>query len=99
MKTVFTTIILLLSASISMAAVKPQSSLDKAKAYADAHHQEMTVTPRDGFWWVEMDGSAIFGTGKTQDEAADDFNHCADLFENEPAHPAHHTCTDDRDCS
>jgi hypothetical protein len=82
-------LILILSSVMSMAAVKPRTAVEAAQFYAKAHHEKLTVTTHGGYYWVEMEGSDIFGTGKTEELAAEDFLGCADLFDHEPADPGH----------
>lgn len=74
-------------------AQKPYSSssvspLDQVKAYAADHDAKVTVRQQDGVWFVEADGLDAFGEGKTVDEAAEDFMHCADMLDHEPVNPA-----------
>lgn len=75
---------------ILLIALTPKpTAMQQAQAYAVATHHKLTVTPIHGWYFVEMNGSDIFGTGKTPEEAAEDFMHCADLLTHEPADPGH----------
>jgi hypothetical protein len=82
-----------LFAAAAMAQDKPYSTsslapLDQVKAYAADHDAKVTVRQQDGIWFVEADGLDAFGEGKTIDEAAEDFLHCADMMDHEPVNPA-----------
>lgn len=64
------------------------TEMDKVNAYAADHDAKVTVTQRGGYYWVEVDGLDPHGVGKTVDEAAEDFMHCADMMDHEPVNPA-----------
>jgi hypothetical protein len=78
----------LMCAAAALAQDKPKP-MDKVNAYASDHDAKVTVTKRGGYYWVEVDGLDPHGTGKTIDEAAEDFMHCVDVMDHEPAEPAH----------
>ena len=59
--------------------------VDRVHAYAGNH--KVTVRAVHGVYWVEMEGSDVFGIGTTVDEAAEDFMVDADLDANESAKP------------
>lgn len=72
--------------SLAFAAVRP---IDRVHAYAGNH--KVTVRLDHGVYWVEMEGSDIFGIGPTVDDAAEDFMIDVDLQTNELNHPRLHT--------
>jgi hypothetical protein len=74
-------------------------SIKRVQDYATDHDTTVTVKPRGGVWWVEADGIDAFGTGKTVDEAAEDFMHCVDVMEHEPAEPANSGAPKLPDCN
>ena len=69
---------------VVLAKAKP-SPMDRVHAYAGSH--AVTVARRNGYWFVEEEGSDIFGTGKTVREAAEDFLADADLEAHETNRP------------
>jgi|SRR6185437_2808797 len=82
-------LIFVLSIGMLISPAKKPTAMDAAEAYAAASHHKLTVRHDHGYVWVEMEGSDIFGTGKTEEEAAEDFLSCADLLAHEPTDPAH----------
>lgn len=71
-----------------LAATKP-TPMDRVRAIAGSH--ALTITPRNGVYWVEVEGSDIFGTGSTVAEAVNDFLSDADLEAHEANKPHLHT--------
>lgn len=63
-----TLIAFLLLNSLAFGASRP---IDRVRAYAGNH--KVTVRVNHGVYWVEMEGSDIFGVGPTVDDAAEDF--------------------------
>jgi len=61
------------------------SPMDKVRVLAGEH--AITTGKRHGIYWVEVEGSDIFGTGATLEEAAIDFLADADLEANEANRP------------
>lgn len=61
-------VVLLLWSTLSYGAVKP---MDRVRSYCGNH--KVTVTVRNGIYWVEMENSDLFGVGFTLDDAAEDF--------------------------
>ena len=59
--------------------------MDKVRVLAGQH--AITTGKRYGVYWVEVEGSDIFGTGATLDEAAIDFLADADLEGHEANRP------------
>jgi hypothetical protein len=59
--------------------------MDKVRVLAGEH--TITTGKRHGVYWVEVEGSDIFGTGTTLDEAALDFLADADLEGHEANRP------------
>lgn len=59
--------------------------MDKVHVLAGEH--AVTTGKRNGVYWVEVEGSDIFGTGTTVDEAAVDFLADADLELHEANRP------------
>jgi hypothetical protein len=82
-------LVLLIASVMTIAAAKTRTAVEAARFYATAHHEKLTITRHGGYFFVEMEGSDIFGTGKTEELAAEDFLGCADLFDHEPADPGH----------
>ena len=82
----------------------PKPAIVLVHDYAFTHKMELTERKDSaGYIWLEMDGSDIFGVGKTEALAADDFLHCADLIDHEPVDPAHAqdlnaNCDPKKDC-
>lgn len=72
----------LLCSSFAFGTVRP---LDRVHAYAGNH--KVTVRLIRGVYWVEMEGSDIFGVGSTVDDAADDFMADVELEQNEMNRP------------
>ncbi len=68
--------------SLAFGAVRP---IDRVHAYARNH--KVTVRLNRGAYWVEMEGSDIFGVGPTVDDAAEDFMVDADLEAHEANEP------------
>jgi len=68
--------------TLAFGAARP---IDRVHAYAGNH--KVTVTARNGVYWVEMEGSDIFGIGATVDDAAEDFMVDVDLEANEAGKP------------
>jgi hypothetical protein len=64
---------------------RESTPMDKVKVLAGTH--AITTGKRHGVYWIEVEGSDIFGTGATLDEAANDFLADADLIENEANRP------------
>ncbi len=81
-------------------AQKKATPLDQVKAYAAAHDSTVTVRTWHGNVWVEVEGLDPHGVGKTIDEAATDFLHCADMMDHEPVDPAQSAaqCPADQNC-
>ena len=75
-------LVFVLCSSFAFGAGRP---LDRVHAYAGNH--KVTVRLDHGVYWVEMDGSDIFGVGPTVDDAAEDFMVDADLEANEAGKP------------
>lgn len=75
------------------------ASINRVQDYAADHDTNVTVRPQGGVWFVEADGLDAFGTGKTIDEAAEDFIHCADLMDHEPVDPANSGAPKLPDCN
>jgi hypothetical protein len=82
-------LVLILASVLTMVAAKPQTAISAAQYYATAHHEKLTIRKDKGYFWIEMEGSDIFGVGKTEELAAEDFLGCADLIDHEPQDPAH----------
>jgi hypothetical protein len=59
--------------------------MEKVRVLAGEH--AVTTGKRHGVYWVEVEGSDIFGTGTTLDEAAIDFLADADLEGHEANRP------------
>ena len=72
----------ILCSSFAFGAVRP---IDRVHAYAGS--QKVTVRLNHGVYWVELEGSDIFGVGFTLDDAAEDFMDDADLEANEKKKP------------
>lgn len=77
-----TLIAFLLWNSLAFAAGRP---LDHVRAYAGNH--KVTVRVNQGVYWVEMEGSDIFGVGPTVDDAAEDFMVDVDIEAHETNKP------------
>lgn len=74
--------VFLLWSSLAYGGVKP---MDRVRAYAGKH--KVTVTVRNGIYWVEMEDSDIFGIGPTMNDAAEDFMMDVDLEASETGKP------------
>lgn len=68
--------------SLAFGAARP---IDRVRAYAGNH--KVTVRLNHGVYWVEMEGSDIFGIGPTVDDAAEDFMVDVDLEAHEADKP------------
>jgi hypothetical protein len=92
---------LLAMVSCAMAAMgqKKFTALDQVKMYAAEHDAKVTVRKWHGNYWVEVDGLDPHGVGKTVDEAAKDFLHCADMMDHEPIDPANSGAPKAPDCA
>lgn len=66
-------------------AQREPTPMDKVRVLAGQH--AITTGKRHGVYWVEVEGSDIFGTGATLDEAAIDFLADADLEGHEQNRP------------
>jgi hypothetical protein len=66
-------------------AQREPTPMDKVRVLAGQH--AVTTGKRHGVYWVEVEGSDIFGTGATLDEAAIDFLADADLEGHEQNRP------------
>lgn len=73
---------LLICSSLAFGTVRP---IDRVHAYAGNH--KVTVRLHRGVYWVEMEGSDIFGVGATLDNAAEDFMADVDLEASESGKP------------
>jgi hypothetical protein len=75
----------LLICPMQVLAQQEPTPMDKVRVLAGQH----AVTPgkRYGVYWVEVEGSDIFGTGETLEEAAIDFLADADLEGHEANRP------------
>jgi hypothetical protein len=80
--------------SVAMLDVK---SIHLVQKYATDHDTDVTVIPRNGYWWIEADGLDAHGTGKTIEEAAEDFLYTVDMMDHEPA-PAKFVCPEKDYC-
>jgi hypothetical protein len=91
-------IALLLSVGMLFAA-KP-TAMDMVRAYAAAHHHALTEREDHGHIWIELKDSDVFGQGRTEEEAAEDFLSCADLMDHEPTNhtPAAFVCPEKDYC-
>lgn len=75
---------------ILLLALTPKpTAMAAVRSYAASTHHKLMVRHDHGYVWVEMEGSDIFGVGKTEESAAEDFLSCADLLTHEPKRPAH----------
>jgi hypothetical protein len=70
---------------MQMLAQHEPTPMDKVRVLAGEH--AITTGKRHGVYWVEVEGSDIFGTGATLDEAAIDFLADADLEGHEANRP------------
>jgi hypothetical protein len=75
----------LLMCPIQALAQHEPTPMDKVRVLAGEH--TITTGKRHGVYWVEVEGSDIFGTGTTLDEAALDFLADADLEGHEANRP------------
>ena len=75
----------LLICPIQVLAQHEPTPMDKVRVLAGEH--TVTTGKRYGVYWVEVEGSDIFGTGATLDEAAMDFLADADLEGHEANRP------------
>ena len=75
----------LLICSVQAMAQHELTSMEKVRVLAGTH--AVTTGKRHGVYWVEVEGSDIFGTGTTRDEAANDFLADADLEGHEANRP------------
>lgn len=75
----------LLMCPIQVLAQHEPTPMDKVRVLAGEH--AITTGKRYGIYWVEVEGSDIFGTGATLEEAAIDFLADADLEANEANRP------------
>lgn len=75
----------LLICPMQMLAQPGPTPMDKVRVLAGEH--AITTGKRHGIYWVEVEGSDIFGTGATLEEAAIDFLADADLEANEANRP------------
>jgi hypothetical protein len=75
----------LLICPMSVLAQPQPTPMDKVRVLAGEH--AITTGKRHGIYWVEVEGSDIFGTGETLEEAAIDFLADADLEANEANRP------------
>lgn len=75
----------LLICPIQLLAQHEPTPMDKVRILAGQH--AITTGKRHGVYWVEVEGSDIFGTGMTLDEAAIDFLADADLEGHEANRP------------
>ncbi|HZC44548.1 MAG TPA: hypothetical protein VE195_10260 [Acidobacteriaceae bacterium] len=75
----------LLICPMQVLAQREPTPMDKVRVLAGTH--EVTTGKRHGVYWVEVEGSDIFGTGATLDEAAVDFLADADLELHEANRP------------
>jgi|GEM_PF-4456698 len=73
----------LLWSSVAFCSTRP---LDRVYAYAGNH--KVTVRVDRGVYWVEMEGSDVFGVGPSVDDAAEDFMMDADLEAHESGRPS-----------
>ncbi len=78
-------IVALLFCAMQATAQHMPTPMEKVRALAGGH--AVTTGKRHGVYWVEVEGSDIFGTGYTLDEAANDFLADADLEGNETNRP------------
>ena len=75
----------LLMCPIQVLAQHEPTPMDKVRVLAGEH--AITTGKRHGVYWVEVEGSDIFGTGATLEEAAIDFLADADLEGHEANRP------------
>lgn len=75
----------LLMCSMQVLAQQESTPMDKVRVLAGEH--AVTTGKRHGVYWVEVEGSDIFGTGATLEEAAIDFLADADLEGHEANRP------------
>ncbi len=75
----------LLICPIQVLAEHEPTPMDKVRVLAGEH--AVTTGKRYGVYWVEVEGSDIFGTGATLEEAAIDFLADADLEGHEANRP------------
>ena len=75
----------LLICPMQLLAQHEPTPMDKVRVLAGEH--AITTGKRHGVYWVEMEGSDVFGIGTTVDEAAEDFMVDADLDANEFSKP------------
>ena len=75
----------LLICPMQLLAQHEPTPMDKVRVLAGEH--AITTGKRYGVYWVEVEGSDIFGTGMTLDEAAIDFLADADLEGHEANRP------------
>jgi hypothetical protein len=75
----------LLVCPIQALAQHEPTAMEKVRVLAGEH--TITTGKRHGVYWVEVEGSDIFGTGETLDEAAMDFLADADLEGHEANRP------------
>lgn len=66
---------------------KPMHSIDYVRIYAAEHNSTITERKHNGWVWIEMKGSDIFGVGRSEEAAAEDFLGCADLMDHEQNQP------------
>ena len=78
-------IAVLLICPMQVLAQREPTPMEKVRVLAGEH--AITTGKRHGIYWVEMEGSDIFGTGSTLDEAALDFLADADLEGHEANRP------------
>lgn len=76
----------LLICPMQLLAQRESTPMDKVRVLAGDH--AITTGKRHGVYWVEVEGSDIFGTGTTLDEAAIDFLADADLEGHEANRPS-----------
>lgn len=72
----------LLWSTLAYGAVKP---MDRVRSYCGNH--KVTVTVRNGIYWIEMENSDLFGVGSTLDDAAEDFMMSVDIEAEETSKP------------
>jgi hypothetical protein len=75
----------LLMCSMQALTRREQTPMERVRVLAGTH--AVTTGKRHGVYWVEVEGSDIFGTGDTLDEAANDFLADADLEGHEANRP------------
>jgi hypothetical protein len=75
----------LLICPMQLLAQREPTPMEKVRVLAGEH--AITTGKRHGVYWVEVEGSDIFGTGETLDEAAIDFLADADLEGHETNRP------------